>query len=120
MGISFKVIGWMEFTHVRGGRGMCLKEWTARHGVLKLIYRAIDCGLEGGDACSFAIVIAVEIISIIVGLAGIKAMLFWEGVIFVAVGVDVVIIGGSGGVIVVAAMLRLLLLLLLLEETHGD
>lgn len=99
---------------------MCLKEWTARHGVLKLIYRAIDCGLEGGDACSFAIVIAVEIISIIVGLAGIKAMLFWEGVIFVAVGVNVVIIGGSGGVIVVAAMLRLLLLLLLLEETHGD
>lgn len=103
-----------------------MKEWTARHGVLELIDGAIDCGLEGGDACSFAISAVAGIVCIsivVVSLTGIEAMLFWEGVIVVfTVGVGVVVIlGGGGGVVDAAAMLRLLLLLLLLlQKTHDD
>lgn len=79
---------------------------AAGHG-LELIDGAVDCGLEGGDACSICSTTA--ILARIIVVTGIEAVLFWEGVVAF---VDVFRVDICGAKVVVAALLQLLLLLL--------
>ncbi len=79
---------------------------AAGHG-LELIDGAVDCGLEGGDACSIRSAAAILARIIVVSLAGIEAVLFWEGVVAF---VDVVSVEIICGATVIIAALPLLLL----------
>lgn len=73
---------------------------AAGHG-LELIDGAVDCGLEGGDACSICSTTA--ILARIIVVTGIEAVLFWEGVVAFVVRVEI-----CGATVVVAALLLLL------------
>ena len=79
---------------------------AAGHG-LELIDGAVDCGLEGGDACSIRSAAATRARIIMVSLTGIEAVLFWEGVVAFVHVISVEICGATA---VVAALPPLLLL----------
>ncbi len=81
---------------------------AAGHG-LELIDGTVDCGLEGGDACPICSAATILARIIVVSLAGIEAVLFWEGVVAFVDVVSVEIICGATAIV---ASLSLLLLLL--------